>query len=365
MTNRSLPIAFAILLPIAVLLTPHFARADTSPGTWELVRDPIQRERWKLHVRVENLLHAPVSEDGQPIDAVRNAEIHLELARELLEQADAEHSPDVRLRFDLGIVYERLADSQERDDMHQRAAEVLSSALGVAPEHPAAVTALQYLGYAYAHLDRPREELDVWRRYIPKLTDERSRVVDKMNMGEAEMRLGRVDDALETFRDVLRLCGQLPNTSTPNSTYVLTLWDLAVALDRSGDPRAAVDTAAKASAIVTIGSTQLPMSGRSIIAQDPAVFFVPAWEREWYLALASSAAARDATDVRDAAAMWADAEHHWDSYVQGAAASGGRDPWLAIARTRRDHTSALRKEAESRAVKMPRRAPGRPTWLDD
>ena len=365
MTSRSLPISVAVLVPIAVMLVSHFADADTSPGTWDLARDPAQRERWKLHVRVETLLHAPVSEDAQPIDAVRNAEIRLELARELLEQADAEHSPDVRLRFDIGIVYERLADSQERDDMHRRAAEVLSSALEAAPEHPAAVTALQYLGYAYAHLDRPRDELDVWRRYIPKLTDDRSRVVDTMNMGEAEMRLGRVDDALETFRDVLRLCGQLPNTSTPNSTYVLTLWDLAVALDRSGDPRAAVETAAKASAIVTIGSSQLPMSGRSIIAQDPAVFFVPAWEREWYLALASSAAARDATDVRDAAAMWADAEHHWDSYVQGAAAGGGRDPWLAIARARRDHTAALRKDAENRATKMPRRAPARPTWLDD
>jgi tetratricopeptide (TPR) repeat protein len=365
MTSRCLKVALAALLPLAAMPLSHFATADTPPGAWDLVRDPAQAERWKLHVRVENLLHAPVSEDAQPTDPVRNTEIHLELARDLLEQADAEHSSDVRLRFDLGIVYERLGDSQERVDMHRRAAEVLSSALDVAPDHPAAVAALQYLGYAYAHLDRPREELDAWRRYISKLTDDRSRVVDKMNMGEAEMRLGRVDDALETFRDVLRLCGQLPNTSTPNSTYVLTLWDLAVALDRSGDPRAAVETAAKASAIVTIGSTQLPMSGRAIIAQDPAVFFAPAWEREWYLALASSSAARDTTDVRDAAAMWADASHHWDAYVEGAAASGGRDPWLAIARMRRERTAVLRRDAESRAIKMPRRAPTRPTWFSD
>jgi tetratricopeptide (TPR) repeat protein len=352
---------------VLVLCVPLLgaARADTPPGTWDIARDPAERERWMLHVQVQNLMNAPETEETQPLEILRDSQIQLELARALLEQADAAHSPDVRLRFDLGVVYERLGDAQERDDLHERAVAVLAPALDAAADHPAATAALQYLAYAYAHLDKAREELAAWRRYVPRVIDDRFRVVDMMNMGEAEMRLGLVDDALGTFREVLRMCGQLPNTSTPNSTYVLTLWDLAVALDRSGDPRGAVDTAAKASAMVTIGSTRLPRPGRWIIASDPKVFFVPAWEREWYLALASSAAARDAHDARDAAVEWAEAERHWDTYVSRSTASGSGGPWLAIARLRRDATHALRAAADKRAAKMPRRAaPGR-TWADD
>ena len=354
----------AWLLGIAGLF-PGRAGADTPPGAWDVAQDPATRDRWSLHVRIQNLMHAPVPDETPPLETLHDEEIHLELARALLEQADAANSADVRLRFDLGIVYERMGDAQQRDDLHRRAVEVLAPALDAAPNHPAATATLQYLAYAYAHLDAPREELAAWRRYIPRLTDDRFRVVDMMNMGEAEMRLGLVDDALGTFREVLRLCGELPNTSTPNSTYVLTLWDLAVALDRSGDPRGALETAAKASAMVTIGSTRLPTTGRWIIAHDPAVFFVPAWEREWYLALASSSAARDAADARDAAPLWVDAERHWDAYVTRSGASGAHDPWLAIARVRRDSAHAARLAMETRAAKMPRRPPGGRTWPDE
>ena len=359
---RNLWIAIVSMLCIA---PAGAARADTPPGVWDFARDPAERQRWVLHVRVQNLLHSPESDDSQPLGMVRDTEIHLELARALLEQADAAHSPDVRLRFDLGIVYERLGDAQQRDDMYQLAVDVLAPALDAAPDHPAGATTLQYLAYAYAHLDRPTEELIAWRRYLPKVTDDRFRVVDMMNMGEAEMRLGLVEDALGTFREVLRLCGELPNSTASNSTYVLTLWDLAVALDRSGDPAGAIDTAAKASSMVTIGSTRMPMTGRWIIARDPAVFFVPAWERDWYLALGSSAAARDASDVRDAAAMWADAERHWEAYVTRSSASGQADPWLAIARVRRDRTRSARVRAEKRAAQMPRKPRAEPTWQAD
>src|SRR5262249_6147113 len=144
----------------------------------------------------------------------------------------------------------------------------------------------------------------------------------------------------------------------------------AVALDRSGDPRSAIETAAKASATVSIASTGIPMHGTSLIAPharggDPAVFFVPEWQREWYLALASAAAARGAPDVRDAAALWADPEGHWDSYVAGSSAGRSGDPWLAVARVRRDQVHAERLAAEKRAAKLPRRPTLGGSWIDD
>jgi tetratricopeptide (TPR) repeat protein len=339
-----------------------FARAETPPSVWDLAKDPAERDRWALHVRVERLMHPPVSEGGLRFDD----ELRLEAACAMLEEADAAHSPDVRLRYDLGTVYSELATRQRRNDLQEKVIDVLAPVLEAAPapDDGAATSALEALVYAYAKLARPREELATWRRYIPRLIDDRVRATALMNMGEAEMRLGRVDDALGTFREVLRLCGELPNTPAVGSTYVLALWDVAVALDRSGDPRSALDTAAKASHVDLGGRT-----GAYLIAKDPDVFFVPDWERLWYLALGAEASAREATDPRDAASLWSAAVRALGEYVARAVGAGGHDPWLAIARVRLEHVQAERAGAEKRGAKLPPRATPASarggTWIGD
>jgi tetratricopeptide (TPR) repeat protein len=356
-------------LSVAWVLVASHAHGDTPPTGWDCARDPATRARWALHVRVEQMLAPPPSSDDvPPLELRRGYELQLERARAMLEAADAEHSPDVRLRFDLGAVYVELGERQRRDDMYQRAIAILAPAVDAEPDHPATTKALERLADAYAHLDRAPDELSAWRRHLARVSDDRTRVGEMMNMGEAEMRLGHVDDALATFREVLRLCGELPNTG--GATYVLTLWDLAVALDRSGDPGGALETAAKASAMVSIASTGMQMRGRTLIAPpvrggDPAVFFVPEWQREWYLALGSAAAARSARDARDARALWADAEEHWDVYLAGSSAAGSSDPWLAVARVRRDQVHAERIATEKRAAKLPRRPSPGGAWIDE
>ena len=340
--------------------TSGVARAETPPSVWDVARDPAQSDRWDLHVRVQRLMHPPVGEGGLRFDD----ELRIEAACAMLEEADAARSPDVRLRFDLGVVYSELATRQRRNDLQQKVIDVLAPALESVPPEPddGAVTgALEALVYAYAKLDRPHEELQTWQRYIPRLVDDRVRATAMMNMGEAQMRLGRVDDALATFRVVLRLCGELPNTPSVGSTYVLALWDVAVALDRSGDPRGALETAAKASHVDLGGRT-----GAYLIAKDPDVFFVPDWERLWYLALGAAAEAREAADVRDAAVLWAAAERALGEYVSRAAAAGGHDPWIAIARVRLARAHAERQGADKRAARLPARPPAKgTTWIGD
>jgi tetratricopeptide (TPR) repeat protein len=342
------------------------ARAETPPSAWDIAKDPAERDRWDLHVRVQRLMHPPIGEGGLRFDD----ELRIEAACAMLEEADAAHSPDPRLRFDLGIVYSELASKQRRIDLQQKVIDVLAPVLeavltpqsGQAQPDDGAVTgALEALVYAYAKLDRPTDELETWLRYIPRLVDDRVRASAMMNMGEAQMRLGRVDDALATFREVLRLCAELPNTTGVGSTYVLALWDVAVALDRSGDPRGALETAAKASHVDLGGR-----SGAYLIAKDPDVFFVPDWERLWYLALGAAAEAREAPDARDAAILWAAAERARREYVERAAAAGGHDPWLAIARVRLERAHAERLGADARAAKLPSRPPARgTTWIGD
>jgi tetratricopeptide (TPR) repeat protein len=336
----------AVLALAAVSLEPLTARSDTPPGTWDIARDPAVRGRWALHVRVQRLI-AGRSPDGE---GGPDKELRLEAALALLQESDAAHSPDVRLRYDLGMVYQRLADLQERVDLRLRAVDMLVPALAAGPDDVAATDAMEALVYAYAKLNRPHEELAVWRLYIPRLLNDGARAMAMMNMGEAEMRLGRVDDALGTFREVLRLCGDLPSSIGASSTYVLTLWDLAVALDRSGDPQGALASAAKAS-LMKVGNS----SGRDLVEHDPQVFFIPEWERDWYIALSDASLARLADDARDATRLWAEAERHWDIYVERSSAAGGADPWLAIGRVRRESARAARVAAQKRAAKLPAR----------
>jgi tetratricopeptide (TPR) repeat protein len=344
----------AATIVVALLCKAMPAGADTPPSVWDIARDASERDRWGLHVRVQRLL--------PPGEGTREDELRLQAARAILEDAGAAESPDVRLRFDLGIVYGRL-------DMSRRAVDVLAPALQAAGDLPAATEAFAALAYAYAKLNQPADELATWRRYIPRLEDDRSRAPEMMNMGEAEMRLGLVDDAIGTFREGLRLCAELPNTQSVISTQVLTLWDLAVALDRSGDPRGAVETAGKAKAMrwqkIAFTGSGPPVrivTGWDEIHETAGVFFVPEWERDWYLALGAVAGAVAASDARDETAYWSAAARHWERYVAGSSTASVRDPWLTIARLRLDHARAQRAAAARRAAGLPRRPDAPKAW---
>jgi tetratricopeptide (TPR) repeat protein len=320
------------------------ADADTPPSVWDIARDPTEASRWTLHVGVQRLLQGP------PESTRSDAVLRVEAARAALEDADAAHSPDVRLRFDLGLVY-----SESEVDMQSQVVAVLAPAIAMAPDDPAATLALERLAWAYAKLGKPNEELAVWRCYIP-LLDDRARALEMMNMGEAEMRLGFIDDALGTFREVLQLCGAGPNFPGVIVTYALTLWDLAVALDRSGDPRGALDAAGKAMALAWQhwqGALHTTVTGSKAIEDTESVFFVPAWEREWYLALEQAQAARSEDDPRKAVALWKAAQDHREAYVAGASSARSPDPWLAVARRRLEEARVQTDLARKRAAKAP------------
>ncbi len=327
------------------------ARAETPPGVWDVAKDPAERDRWALHLKVQRLLDGPPSDDLSEEELDRAFEVRLQDARQKLEEAHAADSPEVALRFDLGIVYEDLGARERQDDLFVAAIGILEPALETAPDRPGATRAFAALINSYVYLGKAREELAASRRYLELITDGGARAERLMNMGEAEMRLGRLGDALATFRGVLQLCGALPNTIDRNLTYALALWDLAVALDRSGDARAALDTAAKARGL-SWGSPgphgqPILVTGWDAIRDHEGVFFVPDWEREWYLAIGNAAAARDEKVPRFAAALWSNAERHWASYAEHAEATPDA-PWLPIARVRRDRAHAEALQAAAR-----------------
>jgi len=131
-------------------------------------------------------------------------------------------------------------------------------------------------------------------------------------------------------------------------TYVLDLWDLAVALDRSGDPQGAMENATQA----------VHMKGMAILRGD-SVFFVPDWERLWYLALGAMVEAREDKDLGEAVRYWMNAEAQWDEYIAQAGIDG-KDPWIAIAKVRRARTHEELEAAKTRARKAGRDVPPLP-----
>jgi tetratricopeptide (TPR) repeat protein len=348
--TREASSGFALSVLPLLLLFASVARADTPPSAWDFARDPDARARWVLHERVRRLLH-PGQDEEAPIPIVRaeQTELRLEAARALLEEEHAADSPDVRLRFDLGAVYYRLGERQSRTDLYEAAVRVLAPAVETARDDSGLTEALETLAFAYAKLNRPREELAAWHRYIPRIVERMDplqggpyRIQPMMNMGEAEMRLGRVDDAIATFREVLRICGTMPNSPSVSETYVLDLWDLAVALDRSGDAQSAFQSMEQI--IQGMGSNALHL------IESDTVFFVPAWERDWYVALYKMARARSEHDPKLVHDYWANAEGVWDDYITQASADG-KDPWLAIAKVRRER---VHREAEAASKRVPK-----------
>ena len=332
--RRAAHCAHAVLALALVLASD--ARADTPPGVWEQVKDPAASERYALHVAVRE---AMAMESQIRVPSLKHAP--LERARMLLEQAHAATSPDVVLRFDLGEVCARL----KRFDC---AISVLKPALDMAPDHPAALDAHVALANAYAQMDRSVEERDAYERYLPRVTDERSRAIAVLNLAEAEMHLGNLTDAIAGYREAIRITSELPNVvELEDNTGALAVWGLAVALDRAGDVAGGAAQAKLA--------TQLDPGMHIITPRDGGnVFFVPSYEVDWYLALGWSETAKQARDARAQAAAWLRAESFWRAYATSA---DPKDRWVTLARARRDRAHAQRVAAERRAGAAPAKAP--------
>jgi tetratricopeptide (TPR) repeat protein len=317
---RGAVLAFALSAGVVA----GIARADTPPSGWDAVRDPGAARRFALHHRVQEILASNVAGPRQPL---------LVRARALLEQAHAESSSDVRLRFDLGEIYATLENNIG-------AIEVLAPALEGAPDDPGAAQALLSLANAYAKLDRSDEERRVYERFLPRVTNDRTRATAMLNLSEADMHLGDLESAIAGYRATKDLAGQLPNQiELQDHTGALAVWGLAVALDRAGDIPGGASEAKLAIALDHDMAT---------MRLNPNVFFSPERERDWYVALGFTEYAKEEEDARKAAAWWDRAEGCWREYIEDAVTHGAQDRWVNIARARMGKARAQRLAVERR-----------------
>lgn len=335
---------------LALALAPAAARADTPPSVWDRAREPATADTYRLHLEVQRRLTQ--SQAAVDFGFSSAFESMKDTVRAMLERQHADQSHDVRLRFDLGLVYLMLGKTEERG-YYARAAEVLGETLAIAPDHPAAEEAWSRLAEACGHIGDHACERRAYTMVLRLMTEEADRGTSTLNLAETEMHLGNLKEAIEGYREALRIASRSPS----NTLAPLALWGLAVALDRSGD-KAAADREALAALQMQASS------GLSGLLRSSQVFFYPDYELSWYDAVGASAMARrPGVTAAEAAKHWGAVDEAFARYVRAAERSRTPDRWLELAKLRQAAAKVERERAEKRFGKLP--APLRPRGDDD
>ena len=320
--------AFAVALATSTLAVGP-ARSDTPPSMWDRAKDPSLSASYRVHVEVQRRLAQR--------DRFDVSDSQLRTVRALLERYDAEKSNDPRLRFDLGVVYLRLEE-------YEKSAKTLSRVLADFPDHPAAEEGWLRLAFACGHTGDHDCERRAYTQVLQQATDELSRATPTLNLAETEMHLGNLREAVEGYREALRIAGRVPS----RETAPLAVWGLAVALDRSGD-RVGGEKEARF-------ARDLERSmGVPNLLRTEGVFFVPAYEIHWYEGLGASAQAKHATSPSETVRLWRAAEQSFSSYVRFGELA--KDRWLELAKLRLAAAKSEREKAEKKYGKEPRREP--------
>jgi tetratricopeptide (TPR) repeat protein len=289
---------------------------------WEVAKDPAARERYRVHLDVERKLASLPDPRDRGTTAVRALVLDSALAE--LADADAENSPDVRLRFDLARV-------QYMREVYTGLIPLLRGALLQAPDHPQATQGYWMLALAYARADNTTEELANYELYLARESDPGGRATAIMNRAEGYMRIGRLQEAMDGYRETEAMGGD---------TLASSRWGLAVALDRYGDPGGALATARRAFEV----DPDLKM-----VLDKRVVFFVPEYDRLWYVALGMQATAASASRASMAARALLSAELAFTAYLAQARAHG--DAWIHVAEMRLASVKKKRADADARAAK--------------
>lgn len=323
--------ALAIAVLALGVLASTTARADTPPSAWDRVKDPTAGESYRLHVEVQRRL---ASAARMP-EGIQEAQART--VRTLLERYNAAESKDLRLRFDLGSIYDELKD-------YDKAAMILGAALAQHPEHPAAEAAWSVLASACGHTGDRDCERRAYNEQLKYSTEDIRRGTPTLNLAETEMHSGNLREAIDGYREALRLSAR----DSSATLAPLAVWGLAVALDRSGDRLGAEKEARFA--------RDLEHSmGMQNLLRSRHVFFFPAYEVHWYEGLGAAVAAHQATTPNEILGFLRSSEQSFTNYVRFAEIATRKDRWLEQAKLRQATAKAEREKAEKKYGKEPPR----------
>lgn len=196
---------------------------------------------------------------------------------------------------------------------------ILRSLVAGEPGAPILGDAFADLGLVLGKRGDRAGEIEAYTNALAHVAPSPSRAILLANRAEAHMAVGQLGLAVDGYRDALA-----PLTQAELAVVgVTTLWGLAVALDRSGDPDQAV-----LQVLMARGYDPTDAHLRS-----DSWFFAPPWEEHWYGALGYLAIARQTTTPALRADTLAAAR---DEYLAYASRAGPKDPYRALAMARAD-----------------------------
>ncbi len=335
----------ALAFGVVALVGAGAARADTPPNAWDKVKDPTLGERWELHLRVRQVLALVELERRVTIVDPRGVKrLYLDAALTELARAHAETGTDPILQNDLLDVYrarhEYLREERDSEMLPLAKALCADARLGDASRARACFT----LALVYAKAERTEDEIAAYAFELPLESDPEQRAVVLMNRAEGYMRLGRLTEAIDGYREVISNASAIAGAGR---TVASAYWGLAVALDRYRDPRGGLEAARFAL-----------MTDPALILVTPEindeVFFVPKFDAHWYRAVGWRQKALSATAPGDVARYYGQSEIEYGLYVIEAERAGDT-MYLPIARERLEvvkklHAEALRRVPAKKAT---------------
>ena len=320
MTVRAHPrwVRSGLVAALLMVGLPAASAESHSPSVWERAQDPTLAAADKIHRELQGLRY--ISYYLRPSSSARQEQLARSLR--LLEEIDAEHSRDIRLRFDFGALLSLMGDEK-------RAASVLETAIALAPDHPSAVDAYWSLAIAYVKLGRFDEEVDAYEEFLRRSTTAYQRARALCNRAESQVRREKLGDALRDYRESLVL----------QPEDVLCHWGYAVALDRNGDAPGAM---VEAKTAITFDPLDQELS-------NPGVFFLPPYERFWYEGLGAMARAQQIDDPATSVLWWDAAVVKWAGYLAFAPSD---DRWVPLAKAHQASCQRRVEEAKKAALRL-------------
>ncbi len=296
-----------------VVTTLAAASAFATPSRWAIARSPeLQRdESARAAAEVELLAHR--HEKKSPFeDPILRVESHAPRAAQILERSGAWSSDDWYLRVLLARAH--------HESQHWKEAAAAFESVIEDKRTPAVfrADALADVAIAYARLDRQDDEIEAYETSLALEPHPSSRATMLANQAEAFMVKGDVSRAISGYRASLEA---LTSYDAPFLAPT-TLWSLGVALDRSGDLDAGLESIGRARSY----------DPNDVRIKGPGWFFVPPYDEAYYDALGEwHRARRTVATTEDRLESYERAVIAWKQYLGRAPEAG---PYVPVARAR-------------------------------
>jgi tetratricopeptide (TPR) repeat protein len=323
MTRSARVTAASILFGLLLTASPTRAQ-EVDPGFWRSVREPgydraIHLARQGVHLLDVHAQHARDQTSG-PHEL--NAILEGAIERFALAHRLAPNEPAILFMHASSLArWEQPGAAHGESRMDDEALSVFEELRALDSTYLADKVAFA-IGVIHTRAHRFAEAAEEYRIAISRAIEPDA--VYWSNLAEVTMLAGDVEEAVRVFERSTEIADQTGQEKT------LALWGLAVALDRVGEHRRALEIADDA---LTNGGDSM-----SILRHED-VFYEPPYELHWYEGLGHAAMARRAEDRESRERREARSR---ESFRRFLAEGGTESPWAALAQRHADEGLTVR-----------------------